>query len=183
MPRFIVLLRGVNVGKSKRVPMADFKALLEAQGHTDVKTLLNSGNAVFTSTGRSAAKHATAVAEALQQGMGVTALAIVKSAAELSAIIKASPILPPEAEHSRFLVAFAPSPEALEALLPLQALAVAPERFVVTAEAAFLHCPAGLLQSRLGEALLGKVGKAVTTRNWATVLKLAALAGAAPQAH
>jgi len=183
MPRFIVLLRGVNVGKGKRVPMADFKALLEAQGYTDVKTLLNSGNAVFTSTGRSAAKHAAAVAAAVQLGLGVTTSAIVKSAAELSAIIQASPIVPPAAEHSRFLVAFAHSPEALQTLLPLPALVQAPERFVVTAEAAFLHCPGGLLESKVGEALLGKTGKAVTTRNWARVLKLAALVGAAPQAH
>ena len=43
--------------------------------------------------------------------------------------------------------------------------------------AAYLHCPAGILESRAGEALLGKLGRAATTRNWATVLKLHALAG------
>ena len=46
MPRFVVLLRGVNVGKAKRVPMTDFEALLSGIGCTSATTLLNSGNAV-----------------------------------------------------------------------------------------------------------------------------------------
>jgi uncharacterized protein (DUF1697 family) len=49
MPRFVVLLRGVNVGKGNRVAMVEFKESLEGLGYTDVKTLLNSGNAVFAS--------------------------------------------------------------------------------------------------------------------------------------
>ena len=177
MPRFVVLLRGVNVGKGKRVPMADFKALLEGLGYTSVITLLNSGNAVFTSSGRAAAKHAAAIATAVERTLGVTTPAIVKSAAELSAIVEASPIIPSEFEHSRYLVAFAPDEAALDAIGPLQSLAQAPERFVVSRLAAYLYCPNGVLQSRVGEALLGKAGKGVTTRNWATVLKLAAQAG------
>ena len=47
MTTFVALLRGVNVGKSKRVPMAEFRMLLSGLGYTDVVTLLNSGNAVF----------------------------------------------------------------------------------------------------------------------------------------
>ena len=178
MPRFVVLLRGVNVGKGKRVRMDDFKSLLEGLGYTNVSTILNSGNAVFTSSVRSASRHAVAIAAAVQQEMGVTTPAIVKSASELSAVISASPYVPPEAHHSRYLVAFAPEAEVLQALVPLQALAQEPERFVVTPEAAYLYCPDGVLQSKVGEALLGKVGKGVTTRNWATVLKLATRAAA-----
>lgn len=178
MPRFVALLRGVNVGKGNRVPMADFKRMLESLGYTEVSTLLNSGNAVFTSTAHSPSKHASAIAAALKQSLGVFTPVIVKSAAQLSTIIGASPIHPPEAEHSKYLVAFAAEDEALAALTPLQALAQGSERFVVTKVAAYLHCPGGILQSQLGEALLGKVGKHVTTRNWATVLKLSAQAGA-----
>ena len=78
MPRFVVLLRGVNVGKGNRVPMAEFKAMLEGLGYTSVSTVLNSGNAVFTSTGRSSSKHAASIAATLQQTMGVTTPVIVK---------------------------------------------------------------------------------------------------------
>jgi uncharacterized protein (DUF1697 family) len=174
LPRFVILLRGVNVGKGARVPMAAFKGLLEDLGFTAVKTLLNSGNAVVTGAGRSAAAHAQAVAAAVQQRFGVGTPVIVKAAAELDAVIRHSPMRPPEAEFSRFLVVFAPDRAALQSLAPLQPLAAAPERFVVTDDAAYLHCPAGLLDSPVATALLGKAGRAVTTRNWATVLKLQA---------
>jgi uncharacterized protein (DUF1697 family) len=59
---FIALLRGINVGKANRIPMADLRALLEGLGHTDVTTLLNSGNAVFRATKGTSAKHATDIA-------------------------------------------------------------------------------------------------------------------------
>ncbi|MGE3807719.1 MAG: DUF1697 domain-containing protein [Gemmataceae bacterium] len=177
MPRFVVLLRGVNVGKGNRVPMAGFKALLEGLGYTDVSTVLNSGNAVFTSASRSQRKHEASIAVALRETMAVEAPVIVKSAADWSAVLNAVPFEPSESEQSKYLVAFAADEAALTGIAPLQDLAQAPERFIVTRAAAFLYCPAGVLQSRVGKALLGKAGERVTTRNWATVLKLAARVG------
>ena len=56
MPTFIALLRGINVGKAKRVPMAELRALLAGLGYGDVQTLLNSGNAVFTHANASPAQ-------------------------------------------------------------------------------------------------------------------------------
>lgn len=179
MPRYVVLLRGVNVGKGNRVPMADFKHLLAALGYTDVKTLLNSGNAVFSTSARSVSKLVTAIAAEVEAAFGVTTPVIVKSAAEVAAIINDNPMTPPDDHHSRFLVAFGPSEAAVQALAPLLSLAKAPERLIVTEHAAYLYCPDGILQSKVGEAMLGKAGKGVTTRNWATVLKIHALLGAA----
>ncbi len=175
MPQFVALLRGVNVGKGHRVPMAGLKLMLEGLGYSAVKTLLNSGNAVFVSTGRSQARHAALIADALQETYGVSTPVIVKSAAEIQTIIDDQPIAPPEAQHSRFLVAFAQEQSALQALEPLRSLAEEPERLVITPHAAYLHAPAGLLESKVGKALVGKPGRDVTTRNWATVLKLGAL--------
>ncbi|WP_164868391.1 DUF1697 domain-containing protein [Hydrogenophaga sp. NH-16] len=175
MSRFAVLLRGVNVGKANRVPMAEFRAMLEALGHSDVKTLLNSGNAVFTSIRRGTDKLADEIGAGLRERFGVTTPVVVKSASELQAIVDGNPIVPPEAEHGRFLVAFAMAPDRLTALESLRPLLLPGERLAVTAHAAYLHCANGLLESRAGEALLGKVGKGVTSRNWGTVIKLAAL--------
>ncbi len=59
----------------------------------------------------------------------------------------------------------------------MQSLAAPGERFVVTEEAAYLHASVGLLESGVGKALLGKAGRNVTTRNWATVLKISSLLG------
>lgn len=175
MSRFVVLLRGVNVGKANRVPMADFRVMLETLGHGDVKTLLNSGNAVFSSPSRSAVKLAADIADGLRAHFGVTTPVTVKSASEFRAVVGSNPIVPTEAEHSRFLVAFAMDPARLTALEALRTLLNPDERLAITAHAAYLHCAGGLLESRAGEALLGKVGKGITTRNWGTTLKLSAL--------
>ena len=175
MPRFIVLLRGVNVGKGRRVPMAGFKALLEQLGYANVKTLLNSGNAAFDSSIRSAARHSVAIAASLQEQLGVATLTIVKSAAEMSAIVGGNPMLPTEGESSRSFVAFAADPAALQGLAALQSLLQPSEHLAITPQAAYLHCPDGILQSRVGAAMLGKVGQGITTRNWATVLKIRVL--------
>lgn len=155
--------------------MAAFRAMLEDLGYTGVSTVLNSGNAVFTGGRNAPSTHAASIAVALQQTLHINTPVIVKSAAELAAIVSASPILPPDAGHSRYLVAFAADTGALVALTPLQTLAQAPDRFIVTPVAAFLHCPGGLLTSPVGKALLGKAGRHITTRNWATVLKLRSL--------
>jgi uncharacterized protein (DUF1697 family) len=179
MPRFAVLLRGVNVGKGHRVPTAEFKVLLEQLGYTEVRTLLNSGNAVFSSSMRSGAKLAAAIAAAVERKFGVSTAVIVKSATEVTSVIDESPMVPPEGEHSRFLVAFGRDEEALQALGPLLRLVEGTERLVITSRAAYLHCPGGLLESKVGKAMLGKAGRGVTTRNWATVLKVGALLSAA----
>lgn len=172
--QFVALLRGVNVGKGNRVPMAEFRQLLKELGCTDIKTLLNSGNAIFTSTGRSGTKHAAAIAGAIEERFGFTTPVIVKTAAEIETIIAESPIVPGDGEHSRFLVAFGATEAALTALQPLVALSQASERLVITSVAAYLSCPAGVLESAVGKAMLGKAGRGVTTRNWATVLKIQA---------
>jgi uncharacterized protein (DUF1697 family) len=175
MPQFVVLLRGVNVGKGNRVPMAAFRQLLEGLGGSGVQTLLNSGNAVFSSAGRSAAKHAGAISGALEEQLGVTVRVIVKSADEFQSAVAAFPAELSGKDPSRILVAFAQDNVALTGLAPVQDPAAKSERFTISDHAAYLHCPDGILKSTAGLALLGKPGREVTTRNWATVQKLAAL--------
>ena len=61
MPRFVALFRGINVGKATRIAMADLRALLASMGYENVQTLLNSGNAVFDSSGTASHKHAARI--------------------------------------------------------------------------------------------------------------------------
>jgi uncharacterized protein (DUF1697 family) len=121
--------------------------------------------------------HANHIAGALAESLGLKVSVVVKSGAELAAAVAGNPIAVPDADHSKFLVAFANDPEPLRALDALQALVQPPERLVVGPEAAYLYCASGILESKAGAALLGKVGRSVTTRNWATTLKLLALCG------
>lgn len=175
MARFVALLRGVNVGGAKRVPMADWRALLGALGYGGVQTLLNSGNAVFESSGRSTAAHASRIQAAVAETLRVDVPVIVKSAKDWAAIEAGNSLATSAADPSRLLVAFTGEPSALHGLAALQPLVSAPEQWLLGAHALYLWCPNGVLQSKAAEALLGKVGKAVTTRNWATVTKISAL--------
>jgi len=179
MTTCIALLRGVNVGKGRRVPMAELRAVLADLGHDRVATLLNSGNAVFRAARGTPAKLAADIAAALARRLDVEVPVIVKSAAELDAIVADNPLDVAPAEHSRMLVAFTRDARSLASLAALEPLVVRPERFALGRRAAYLHCASGLLESRAGAALLGKPGQQATTRNWATVLKLQALAHAA----
>ena len=178
MTTCLVLLRGVNVGPAKRVPMAELRALLGELGGQRVATLLNSGNAVADWPRARPALLAPRIATALQQRFGFEVPVVVKTAAELAAIAAAMP-WPEPPDPSRLVVAFTQAPEALAALASVAPLVSPDEAWQLGAQAAYLHCAGGLLQSRAAEALLGRRGAAVTTRNWATVGKLLALAQAA----
>ena len=181
-PVWVVLLRGVNVGKAKRVPMADLRRLLEGLGCTDVRTLLNSGNAVFGApAARTPARLATDLAHELRAQFGVDVPVVVKRASDLDAIVRDNPLSFGDDDHPRLLVAFPADTRALAALDAIRPLLAKGEQLAIGAKAAYLLCAKGILDSRAGEALLGKAGRAATTRNWATVLKLQALARELPQ--
>lgn len=173
---YVALLRGVNVGGANRVPMAQWQSLLLGLGYSDVATLLASGNAVFRCHGGSPPKLAGEIAAALEQGLGLRVPVIVKSANGLAAIVAENPFAATASDPSRLLVAFAPDARSLASLAAVAPLVAPPEQFLLGKHAAYLHCPAGILKSKAGEALLGRPGRAATTRNWATVLKLNALA-------
>lgn len=174
----LVLLRGVNVGKAKRVPMVRFKEVLADLGCKDVTTLLNSGNAVVSVAAPSSSALARRISAALQLDFGFEVPVVVKSWREFSAIVAANELGPAAADHSRLLVVFAQEEAILKRLESIAAVTAPPDRFVVGNKGAYLHCPDGILASRAATALIGRAGKDVTTRNWATVLKLHALAAA-----
>jgi uncharacterized protein (DUF1697 family) len=169
----VALLRGVNVGGNKRVPMAEWRTLMEGLGYARVRTLLNSGNAVFDAA--PSHQHAARIRQALIDGLGVDVAVIVKTAAEMAAIETENPLVAEATDASRLLVAFTATAEDLAGLAPLTALALPPERLHVGRHAAYLWCANGILESKAGAAMLGKAGRAATSRNWATVLKLLAL--------
>lgn len=112
---------------------------------------------------------------ALQKSLGFEVPVIVKSAAELAAIQEENTLAREAPDPSRLLVAFTAEPADLQSLAGLAALAVPPERFLLGRHAAYLWCPAGILESQVAESLLGKAGRSATTRNWGTVTKIRAL--------
>jgi uncharacterized protein (DUF1697 family) len=179
MPAYAVLLRGVNVGKGNRLPMAEFRALLEELGFSDVRTLLNSGNAVFTTPrARKPELIAKAIYDALAERFGFAVDVVVKSKEELDQIVDGNVLAAGCDDPSRLLVVFTQNLSLLPPLAALASLAAEGERLLVRPQAAYLHCAQGILESKIGNALVGKTGRGLTTRNWATVLKLQAMLSA-----
>lgn len=167
-------LRGINVGRGNRVPMAALRRILGDLGYTHVTTLLNSGNAVFCAPQQPPDVPARQVSAALEQQLGVSVPIIVKTKREFLAAVAGNPVaVVPEA--SRLLVTFTRRRDELAALRALEEQLVPGEFLHVCGHAAYLHCPAGISDSRAAAALLGKMGRNATTRNWATTLKIAAL--------
>ena len=108
--RHAALIRGINVGKAKRVSMAELRAAVERLGFTDVKTLLNSGNVVFTAARGTPAQAAARIEKALAADLGVTARVTVLTAPELADAVTANPLLKVADNHSRLLVAVLSDP-------------------------------------------------------------------------
>lgn len=173
--RFVALLRGINVGRGNRLAMADWTALMRGLGLGEVRTLLNSGNAVFSSPVADAAVHAAALRSALQQQLGLDVPVLVKPAAAWAAVVAANVLALPDVNASQLLVVLAPDAATLAGLQALAPLVQPPDRWWLGDDAAYLLCGDGILASAAAQALLGKAGRACTTRNWATVLKLQAL--------
>ena len=175
LTRHVALLRGVNVGKGNRVPMAAWRELIAGMGGHGVRTLLNSGNAVFDMAERDPDTVARRMRAAIAESLGLDLLVVVKTAAQWRAICAANPLVDDDFDPARVLVAMAPDAPALAALAPLRSQVGDGERFHIGEHAAYLACAGGLLGSRVAGALLGKAGRGVTTRNWATMLKIDAL--------
>jgi uncharacterized protein (DUF1697 family) len=176
MVTYVALLRGVNVGKGKRVPMAKLRELLDALGYTEVATLLNSGNAVFRAEERPPAKLAADISAAIRDGLGIEVPVVVKSSAELGKIVAETPVQVPEDENPRLLVIFAQEAETLAGVAAIEPLVAPEERFALGKRAGYLYCAKGISNSEAAAMLIGKAGKGVTTRNLATVRKLLAMA-------
>jgi uncharacterized protein (DUF1697 family) len=173
--KFVALFRGINVGKAKRIAMADLRALLGSLGYTEVSTLLNSGNAVFEGKTVSAARHAERIESAVSESLGVRTLVIVKTAKELDAIVAGNALVASCSDPSRLLVAFVANARSLSALAGLANKNWGDEALHIGQHAAYLWCANGILESKAGVALLRDLEGAGTTRNWGTTLKLQAL--------
>ena len=174
MSECIALIRGINVGRNKRVAMADLRGMMVDLGHTNVRTLLNSGNVLFESKRPNVAKIAANIEAAINAACGFSAAVTVTTAQDLELIVNENPLLQVVDDHARHLVAFVAHPKHLQALRPMLKQSWTPDALAVTERAAYLWCAAGILESKLLQAFSRKAGATVTTRNWTTVLKLQA---------
>lgn len=178
----IALLRGINVGKARRVGMADLRKLVAGLGFQRVRTVLNTGNVIFEAAeSKSASGAAGAIERAMADRLGVRTNVTVISAAHLARTIERNPLeTEAESDPTRFLVAFPRTPDDAKALQTAGKMDFGREKLVATASEAYLWCPDGVLGGKLGKTILTRLGDGVTTRNWATLHKIAVAVTASP---
>ena len=170
----VALLRGINVGKAKRIAMADLRELCTTLGYGKVQTLLNSGNVVF-STPRADAKAAAKIEKAIEAQHGFTSRVVVVTANELDVIVEENPFEEAETNPSRFLVTVLYDRADRARVAALGKQDWGSERFGLGKHAVYSWCPEGILDSRSVIALNKILGDAGTNRNWATIKKLQAM--------
>src|SRR3954465_2690830 len=105
MTRYAVLLRGINVGRAHRVPMAELRELLAGEGHEEGRTLLQSGNVVLASQ-LPPGELAPSVEQALERRFGFAIPTVVRTADELLAVVAADPLGDVAPDPPRYVVSF-----------------------------------------------------------------------------
>ena len=176
MKAWIVLLRAVNLGPHGRVRMADLKSFLEGLGCRNVRTVVQTGNAVFEADGEPAAMERRMEAEA-EKVLGLKTAFIVRTPDEWRAMVANNPYRRQAEDDPSHLVLMAlrDRPRA-GALDDLRAAIRGPETVELEGRDAYLWYPVDIGHSRLTSALIErKLGVTGTARNWNTVLKIAAL--------
>jgi uncharacterized protein (DUF1697 family) len=178
---YVALLRGVNVGGAKRVPMPELRVLLEELGHGAVSTYLNSGNAVLAASGTASAVEAGLVA-ALERRFGFAVPCLVRDLPCLRAVVEGNPFVSLAEESggtvdgSRLHVTFLSGRAEAAWFEGIDAEAYLPDEFRLGGREMYLSTPNGLGRSKLaeilGRSIVRNTDVIATTRNWNTVLAL-----------
>ena len=170
--RYVALLRGINVGGRNRLPMADLRDIFTAAGCAEVRTYIQSGNAVFEATHDLAEALPEIVTVAIRGKFGYETAVVVRSGEEMRRVATSNPFDTsgdPRLLHVAFL-ADTPIAEAVSSLDPDRS---PPDEFVVRGRDVYLRYPNGVARSKLtNEYLASRLQTVSTMRNWRTVLKL-----------
>ncbi|KPI00638.1 protein of unknown function DUF1697 [Actinobacteria bacterium OV450] len=176
--KYAALLRGINVGGAKKVPMAELREVLTGLGHTGVQTYLQSGNAVFATTGKDPAALARELERAIEARFGFAVACLVVDGDYLRAVAEACPFPAAELEGRQLHATFLSEQPGEERFAAIDGPAYLPEEYRIGDRVVYLYAPDGLGRSKLAEALYRPAvfkGIDATTRNWNTVARLVEL--------
>jgi uncharacterized protein (DUF1697 family) len=178
MTTYAALLRGINVGGSRKVPMAELRAVMEGLGYDAVRTYLQSGQAVFGSDHGDEDSLAAELAGAIEQRFGFAVDVIVRDHAYLTAVADACPFPAAGLEPKQLHVTYFSAPVTEDRFAELDRDAYLPEEFRLGDRCLYLYAPEGLGRSKLaGDLARPRLNKGLiaTSRNWNTVTKLVEL--------
>lgn len=184
MKSFIGLLRGINVGGHNKIPMSELRALCAEIGWNGAQTYIQSGNLIFSASGKPASLEAE-LERAIESRFGFSICTIVRSAGDWPTYTKTNPFLDAcKTEPHHVMLCLSKTAPKTDVIKHLQGRASNGERIAQVGDALWIHFAGGVARSKLSPAVLDRfVGSPVTARNWLTVLKLGEMASApiAPQ--
>jgi uncharacterized protein (DUF1697 family) len=168
---WVALLRAINVGGRNAVPMARLRPLFEENGCRDVRTYIQSGNVVFTSSLSKRATLGERLEQAVETTFGVAAAVVLRTFDEIGAVVRSHPFGP---DTSNTFVCFLTAAPGAAEVRKLAALDFGDDRFEVFGSDVYLQYPNGVRGGRLtGSRLERQLGVPGTARNWRTVARLA----------
>ena len=176
MKTYIALFRGLNVGGSNILPMNELVTVLKKIGARNVKTYIQSGNAVFQGEETNALLLSNKISAAIKKSHGFEPQVLLLESVEMERAVESNPF--PEAEsepkalHLYFLEAMPENPD-FDALASIKSNR---ERFALKDRVFYLQAPEGIGRSKLAAKAEKLLGVSATARNWRTVCKIMAMA-------
>lgn len=174
MPAYVALLRGINLGAKRRIPMPALRGGLLALGFFDVVTYIQSGDVVFSTGATTRQKLETAISERIRSESGLEVSVTIRSSDELLHIRDSNPFMSGGADPKQLHVTFLNTKPYDEAIARLEGIMFPPDDFRMLGEGIFVRYTNGVSNSPINFALnahtLGVAG--MTSRNWRTVTRL-----------
>lgn len=177
MKTYIALFRGINVGGNCSLPMKELVATLEEIGARNVRTYIQSGNAVFESAENNLARLSKQLSAEIMKRRGFEPHVQILTLEALKQAIAENPFPEAVADPSSLHLGFLPSRPKSPDLQKLSSIKKQSERFQLIESVFYLHAPEGVGRSKLAANSEKLLGVPMTDRNWKTVCKVMELAG------
>jgi uncharacterized protein (DUF1697 family) len=171
-----IMLRAINIGPNRRVPMADLRALLSEAGYDHVRTYVQSGNVVLEST-QKPAELERETAALISERFGFDVPVVVRTGRQLAAVVRLNPLGSVVSAPKLHQVTFLAQKPPASAVHALEQAAVGEERVVCHGREIYSWHPDGVARSKLATGLAGKKLGTATARNWTTVTALLEMTG------
>lgn len=178
MNTYIALFRGINVGGKNLLPMRELVAILEVIGARNVRTYIQSGNAVFRSTETNLAQLCKQLSAEINKRHGFEPCVIILTLDALKSALANNPFPEAEVDPNSLHLGFLAAPPTNADQEKLNRIKTESERFYLSDDVFYLHAPDGVGRSKLAACAEKLIGVPMTARNWRTVCKIRDLAGA-----
>ncbi len=178
-PTHVALLRGINVGGNRLIPMKALTSIFESAGCKSVVTYIQSGNVVFAASAPLAKALSADLPKRIGKAFGFEPVVVIRSRAEFVKIKKDNPFFTPSIDPATLHVGFLADKPTAKQIAALDPDRSPGDAFAVRGKQIYLHLPNGVARTRLTSAYLDStLGTTCTTRNWRTVTTLGTMLNA-----